>query len=128
VVRREACWVLSNITAGNKTQVQAVVQSESLIRRVLELFEQDGNDVKREICYIFSNMAHSGDPDLIFSIYRQAGIIRYYVNLLTVEDSKTVEVALECLFVILAHGDKFKSNNKNLLIMDLHSLGAVDTL
>ena len=29
-------------------------------------------------------MAHSGDPELIFSLYRQAGIIRYYVNLLTV--------------------------------------------
>ena len=38
VVRREACWVLSNITAGNKAQVQAVVKNEPLIRRVLELF------------------------------------------------------------------------------------------
>ena len=37
-------------------------------------------------------------------------------------------MALECLFIILAHGDKFKSNGKNLLILDLHSLGAVDTL
>jgi hypothetical protein len=73
-------------------------------------------------------MAHSGDPDLIFNLYRQAGIIRYYVNLLNVEDNKTVEVALECLFVILAHGDKFKQNGKNLLILDLNSLGAVDTL
>ena len=27
VVRREACWVLSNITAGNKSQVEAVVQN-----------------------------------------------------------------------------------------------------
>lgn len=73
-------------------------------------------------------MAHSGDPETIYMLYRQANIIRYYVNLLTVDDSKTVEVALECLFIILAHGDKFKENNKNLLIMDLHNQGAVDTL
>lgn len=73
-------------------------------------------------------MAHSGDPDLIFNLYRSEGIIRYYVNLLSLEDNKTVEVALECLFIILAHGDKFKAGNKNLLIMDLHNLGAVDTL
>lgn len=94
----------------------------------MELFEQDGNDVRREICYIFSNMAHSGDPETIFRLYREANIIRYYVNLLAVEEPKTIEVALECLFIILAHGDKFKENNKNLLILDLHNLGAVDTL
>lgn len=35
VVRREACWVLSNITAGNKDQVQAVVNAQSLLKRVL---------------------------------------------------------------------------------------------
>jgi hypothetical protein len=39
--------VLSNITAGSKNQVQAVVNSESLIKRILELFDMDGNDVKR---------------------------------------------------------------------------------
>lgn len=65
---------------------------------------------------------------MIFSLYRQAGIIRYYVNLLSVDDNKTVEVALECLYVILAHGDKFKVNGKNLLIQELYNLGAVDTL
>lgn len=26
VVRREACWVISNIAAGNRTQVEAVLQ------------------------------------------------------------------------------------------------------
>lgn len=104
------------------------MNSYSLIKRILELFETDGNDVKREICYIFSNMAHSGDPEAIFNLYRSASLVRYYVNLFTVEDNKTIEVALECLFVILAHGDKFKGNGKNPLILELHSIGAVDVL
>jgi hypothetical protein len=73
-------------------------------------------------------MAHSGDPDSIFNLYRATGIIRFYVNLLGVEDNKTVEVALECLFVILSHGDKFKGSAKNPLILELHSMGAVDIL
>lgn len=47
VVRREACWVLSNITAGTKNQVEAVVRSQSLIKRILTLFDMDSNDVKR---------------------------------------------------------------------------------
>jgi hypothetical protein len=60
--------------------------------------------VKREICYIFSNLAHSGDPLQIFNLYKATNIMRYYVNILSSDDFKVVEVALECLFVILAHG------------------------
>lgn len=104
VVRREACWVVSNITAGNKFQVDAILARESMLKNILHLFETDGNDVKREICYIFSNLAHSGDPVQIFNLYKATNIVRYYLNILSSEDNKAVEVALECLFVILAHG------------------------
>jgi hypothetical protein len=95
---------------------------------VLDLFETDGNDVRREICYIFSNFAHSGEPTLIFNMYKQVNIIRYYVNCLSAEDYKTVEVALECLYIVLAHGEKFKSNGVNPLVMDLRALSAVPIL
>eukprot|EP00178_Gracilaria_changii_P007837 TRINITY_DN24422_c0_g1_i1.p1 TRINITY_DN24422_c0_g1~~TRINITY_DN24422_c0_g1_i1.p1 ORF type:complete len:114 (-),score=12.11 TRINITY_DN24422_c0_g1_i1:262-603(-) len=60
VVRREACWVISNIAAGNRNQVEAILSRENMMKKILELFETDGNDVKREICYIFSNFAHAG--------------------------------------------------------------------
>jgi hypothetical protein len=39
-----------------------------------------------------------------------------------------VEVALECLFIILSQGDKFKGNGPNPLVMDLRNLSAVDVL
>jgi hypothetical protein len=62
VVRREVCWVLSNITAGSKKQVDAVLARPNLLKKVLDLFDSDSTDIRREICYFFSNMAHSGDP------------------------------------------------------------------
>jgi len=39
-----------------------------------------------------------------------------------------VEVALECLFIVLAHGEKFKGDGPNPLVMDLRSMSAVDVL
>ena len=97
---------------------------------MLELFETDGNDVKREICYIFSNFAHSGELNYIFNVYKSTNIIRYYVNCLAAnEDTKTIEVALECLYIVLTLGDKFKgTNGPNPLVMDLRNLSAVDIL
>jgi hypothetical protein len=128
VVRREASWVVSNIAAGTRFQVEALLGKESLLKLVLKLFETDGNDVRKEICYIFSNMAHSGDPLTIFNLYKATNIVRYYLNILSVDDNKAVEVALECLFVILSLGEKFKGNGKNPLVLDLHALGAIDLL
>lgn len=69
-------------------------------------------------------MAHSGEPETIYNLYRETKIIRYYVNLLSLEDSKVLEVALECLFIVLAHGEKFKINGKNQLVEEVHSQGA----
>lgn len=117
VVRREACWVISNITAGSRQQVEAVLGRNSLLQKILGMFETDSNDVKREICYVFSNMAHSGEPQHIFNLYRDASIIRYYVNLLSADEAKTIEVALECLYIVLSQGDKFKGSGKNPLVL-----------
>ena len=48
------------------------------------------------------------------------------MNCLTAEDTKTVEVALECLYIVLALGDKYKENGGlNPLVVDLRSLSAV---
>ena len=56
--------------------------------------------------------------------------MRYYVNCLASnEDHKTTEVALECLYIVLALGEKFKNNNgPNPLVMYLRNLSAVDIL
>jgi len=61
-------------------------------------------------------------------VYKSTDIVRFYVNCLTAEDTKTVEVALECLYIVLALGDKFKGTGPNPLVMDLRSLSAVDIL
>lgn len=51
------------------------------MHKILNLFETDANEVRREICYIFSNISHSGDPIVIFNLYKENSIVRYYVNL-----------------------------------------------
>jgi len=81
-----------------------VLGRENMLKIILHLFETDGDDIKRLICYFFSNMAYKGDPQQIFNLYKGTNIVRYYANTLFSENNKTVEVALDCLFVILTHG------------------------
>ncbi len=46
----------------------------------------------------------------------------------TTKDASILENSLECLYLILAVGEKFKGEGKNPLIMDLYQLNAVDPL
>lgn len=73
-------------------------------------------------------MAHSGEPEHIYNLYKSTNILRYYINMLSGEEPKTIEVALECMFIVLSQGEKLKGNGKNPLVMDLHTMGAVDTI
>jgi hypothetical protein len=50
------------------------------------------------------------------------------VNLLLIDDAKTIEVALETLFILLSVGDKVKGNDKNPLVQELYGLNAIDHL
>jgi len=40
-IRREACWLLSNITAGNFDQIRIVIQNKHIILKLIDLVEKD---------------------------------------------------------------------------------------
>ncbi len=73
-------------------------------------------------------MVHSGETVKIYELYKSLSILRYYVNLLMCDDAKTIEVSLECLYILLGVGDKVKGSEKNPLVIELFGLNAIDIL
>jgi hypothetical protein len=55
----------------------------------------------------------------VFNLYNSNGIVRYYVDLLRLDDAKTIEHALEGLDAILAHGGKMKASAENPFVREL---------
>ena len=88
--RKEACWTISNITAGNKDQIQAVIEA-GLVPPLLQLLAKaDFPDVQKEAAWAISN-ATSGTPEQIMYLVSQR-CIRPLCDLLTVQDSRIVNV------------------------------------
>jgi importin subunit alpha-6/7 len=101
-IRREACWITSNICAGTVSQIRQVLFNTELVLQVGSMFWADEIDIRKEICYIFRNMGHSGDKRAILDLYSKLNAIEGVVSLIRQDqDSQAIEVGLKCLFEML---------------------------
>uniref|UniRef100_A0A0E0JI38 Importin subunit alpha n=1 Tax=Oryza punctata TaxID=4537 RepID=A0A0E0JI38_ORYPU len=106
-VKREACWTISNITAGTKEQIQAVINA-NIIAPLLHLLQHAEFDVRKEVAWAISNATSGGTHDQIEYLVSQ-GCIKPLCDLLVHQDSKTVLICLEALDNILRVGEAKKN-------------------
>ena len=53
-VRKEVCWSISNITAGNTYQIQLAIDS-GLIDKLIQVLQADDNETRKEAVWALSN-------------------------------------------------------------------------
>ncbi|VVA26270.1 PREDICTED: importin [Prunus dulcis] len=63
-IKKEACWTISNITAGNKIQIQAVIEAD-IILPLVQLLQHAEFDIKKEAAWAISNATSGGSHDQI---------------------------------------------------------------
>jgi len=105
-IKKEACWTISNITAGTKEQIQAVIDT-GIIGPLVNLLQTAEFDIKKEAAWAISNATSGGTHDQIRVLVEQ-GAIKPMCDLLLVNDSRIVTVALEGLENILKVGESIK--------------------
>lgn len=81
-MRREACWILSNICAGSKRQIAQVISRQALLLKAALLFASDASDVRTEICFVFGNMCHLGETALVFRTLQELRVFDTYLAIL----------------------------------------------
>ena len=63
-IKKEACWTISNITAGNKEQIQTVIEA-GLIAPLVNLLQTAEFDIKKEAAWAISNATSGGTNEQI---------------------------------------------------------------
>lgn len=128
-IRKEACWTISNITAGNANQIQAVIEA-NLIPPLISILTRGEFKTKKEACWAISN-ATSGAlqrPDHIRYIVQQ-GCIKPLCELLACGENKIVQVALDGLENILKVGDMDKPmTNFNQMALYIEEAGGMEKI
>ncbi|KAL3652910.1 hypothetical protein CASFOL_002591 [Castilleja foliolosa] len=106
-IKKEACWTISNITAGNKDQIQAVIEA-GIISPLVLLLQNAEFEIKKEAAWAISNATSGGTNDQIKFLVSE-GCIKPLCDLLVCPDPRIVTVCLEGLENILKVGEAEKN-------------------
>lgn len=63
-LRKEACWTISNITAGNRSQIQAVLDA-NIIPPLLRILVSSDFKTRKEAAWAISNATSGGSDEQI---------------------------------------------------------------
>ncbi|WCJ23265.1 Importin subunit alpha [Euphorbia peplus] len=105
-IKKEACWTISNITAGNKFQIQAIIEA-NIFAPLVHLLQHAEFEVKKEAAWALSNATSGGSQEQIKYLVSQ-GSIKPLCDLLVCPDPRIVTVCLEGLENILKAGETEK--------------------
>lgn len=105
-IKKEACWTISNITAGNNDQIQAVIGAD-IFGPLVHLLQNAEFDIKKEAAWAISNATSGGTHEQIKYLVSQA-CIKPLCDLLVCPDPRIVTVCLEGLENILKVGESEK--------------------
>ncbi len=98
-IQKEACWTLSNITAGTISQIQSVIDSGAIPPLLtLALDPTTDSAVRTEACWVVLNCTSCGDDEQLQYMVRSGAVSVLYALL---ADSGMVLMALEGLERVL---------------------------
>ncbi len=133
-IRKASCWAISNITAGHRSQIQAVIEC-NIIPALIKLLNNNSSFEKKDALWAISNATRGGSPEQIRYLVEQ-GCIKSLCDLLTAGDDPLVNVALEALENILKAGkmDSHTLNvvagaaGRNLYAGEVEAVGGLDKI
>ncbi|CAL4976432.1 unnamed protein product [Urochloa decumbens] len=103
----EVCRIISNIMAGNKEQIQSVING-NMVGPLVHLMQSADFGVRYEAAWAIANAASGGTHDQKRYLVSQ-GCIKAFCDLLTYSDTSILMVCLEGLDNILKVGEAKKS-------------------
>ncbi|KAK6107939.1 Armadillo/beta-catenin-like repeat family protein [Brugia pahangi] len=125
-MKREVCWVLSNVAAGTSSQIQTIFDA-GIIPSLIQVLKTETFQVRSEACWVIANTITGGNREHIARIVRE-GALTPLSDMLTVMDCGVVVMVLKALSEILECGEYFKVDGQNPYAARLEELNVVDKL
>jgi hypothetical protein len=100
-IRREACWILSNISAGVLSRIRIFFNIENILSLIFETAKSDVKEVKKEAIWVICNLTGELNFEKFFVLFNH-GIFAVLNDFLIPYDYKISAVCMEALENLLS--------------------------
>ncbi|GAU12521.1 hypothetical protein TSUD_182340 [Trifolium subterraneum] len=129
-IKKDVCWTVSNITARNREQIQAVIDAQ-LIACMVKIYRHAESDIKNEIAWALSNATFNATDEQIKYMVN-LDYIKPLCDFLVCSDSRIVTACLKGLENILKVGEAEKSSGNtryaNLYAQMIDDVGGLENI
>jgi len=87
-----------------------MLNMDNLMNKLVWMLENEENEVKKEVCYVFAHLTNNAEPSSIFGLFTEKGVMKHFVELLKTSDKKLLGVILDSIIYILEYAEQFKIN------------------
>jgi len=128
LVRKEICWMISNIAAGTLLQLETLV-SKGYLKTMTHILKNEESSIRYEAIWSICNFTLIEKRELIESIFKD-GIVDSICYIIKFKQARFIAVGLEALCNLLKFGKTHFANQdgSNPVEIELEKNGMFDVL
>jgi hypothetical protein len=124
-IRKETCWLLSNVAAGSASQINALMKNDGVLRQVIEAAKQDEWEVRKEAAWVVANICTGGNNDVVAKLVN-LGALEALVSLMEVSDTTIICTVLDATHSILSKAEA--GSQYDVLLDSLEGVEKIENL
>ncbi|KAI5165428.1 hypothetical protein NEIRO03_0377 [Nematocida sp. AWRm78] len=132
-IKKEICWLVSNITAGTPDEVDEVIK-HGFLEILVNIMKTADSQVRSEACWAICNATIQVDKGIAHAKeVAEAGVIQGFASFLSsvVNDAKLISVILDAILSLLNWAEKESFGGENMIAVEIEScelLGYIEEL
>lgn len=122
-IKKEICWIISNIAAGKEQHVNLIFENEitNMLIEIVSFFDQQPFSVRKEALWCLANLTNTTKPNNITRLVNADLISTFSEYLCTENQNDLITICLEALLNLLAFSKENFCPNDLKRIINRHA-------
>ena len=126
MIQKEVTWMISNIVADSEESMIKVLDN-GFFPLLVQLLEKCDKSIRIEVIFALSNFSLLKNKNYLEKLLMN-GLLKVICDCIKGEEIKEIIICLEALSHLLSFGEKYRVDDRNLIMEEIEKMGMYDIL